>query len=42
MLGETVMQLKFRLAVLVDRGLVREVGTGTKDPQCRYHLTESL
>lgn len=31
-----------RLASLVDRGLVREIGTGPKDPKRRYHLTESL
>jgi DNA-binding transcriptional ArsR family regulator len=29
-----------RLARLVGRGLVREIGTGPQDPQRRYHLAD--
>jgi len=29
-----------RLAALVERGLVREVGSGPKDPKRRYYRTE--
>jgi len=29
-----------RLAALVDRGLIREIGTGPQDPQRRYFSTD--
>jgi predicted DNA-binding transcriptional regulator len=30
-----------RLAQLIDRGLVREIGTSAKDPQRQYFLAEA-
>ena len=30
-----------RLAALVDRGLVREIGTGPQDPKRRYYSADT-
>ncbi len=37
-LGLSPRAMRTRLAGLVARGLVREIGTGPQDPERRYHL----
>jgi predicted HTH transcriptional regulator len=39
-IGLSARSTRTRLARLVDRGLVREIGTGPQDPQRRYFLAE--
>lgn len=39
-IDRTPRATRTRLAALVERGLVREVGTGPRDPHRRYHLTK--
>jgi predicted HTH transcriptional regulator len=39
-IGLTPRATRTRLARLVGRGLVREIGTGPQDPQRRYHRTD--
>lgn len=38
-IGLTPRATRTRLADLVDRGLIREIGTGPQDPRRRYYLT---
>ena len=40
-IGLTPRATRTRLAALVARGLVREVGTGPQDPKCRYFSTNT-
>jgi predicted HTH transcriptional regulator len=40
-IGLSVRTARTRLAALVGRGLVREIGTGPTDPRRRYYLAES-
>ena len=39
-IGLSARTTRTRLARLVGRGLVREIGTGPQDPQRRYHRTD--
>jgi ATP-dependent DNA helicase RecG len=39
-IGMSPRATRTRLARLVDRGLVREIGTGPQDPRRRYFLAE--
>lgn len=38
-IGRTPRATRTRLLALLERGLVREIGTGPRDPQRRYYLT---
>jgi predicted HTH transcriptional regulator len=38
-IGRTPRATRTRLLVLIERNLVREIGTGPRDPQRRYYLT---
>jgi len=40
-IGLTPRATRTRLAALVDRGLVREIGTGPQDPKRRYYSTDT-
>jgi predicted HTH transcriptional regulator len=40
-IGRSARATRTRLAALVERGQVREVGTGPRDPQRRYYLTRT-
>lgn len=40
-IGLTPRATRTRLVALVDRGLVREIGTGPQDPKRRYYSTEN-
>ena len=39
-IGLSARATRTRLARLIDRGLVREIGTSAKDPQRKYFLAE--
>ena len=41
-IGLTPRATRTRLASLVDRGLIREIGTGPQDPKRRYFSTDAL
>ena len=41
-IGLSARSTRTRLARLVDRGLVREIGTGPQDPRRRYFLAERV
>ena len=40
-IGLSARATRTRLARLIDRGLVREIGTSAKDPQRKYFLAEA-
>jgi DNA-binding Lrp family transcriptional regulator len=42
MIGLSARATRTRLARLIDRGLVREIGTSAKDPQRKYFLAEGV
>jgi hypothetical protein len=41
-IGLSARATRTRLARLIDRGLVREIGTSAKDPQRKYVLAELI